>query len=231
MKITKHFFILIAAGLMLAPTARAQDAAAPFRRSTPASAARSPTPIPTATPTPAPSPESDVGNVSSSPSPMAEEENTPAPPPAPEAQPASAAKPEEVQAIEPDAPEPRDGFGTAAMLKRLEKQWEASANDPDVIRKIVAEDFMGVSPDGKIITKSAMLKRAGKSKPEDSKGSARSMDVRFYGSDVAVITGIARETGRDKEGEKFSMTYRFLDTWMKRRGKWQCIASHAMVLP
>ena len=127
----------------------------------------------------------------------------------------------------------QDRARVVARLRRMETEWEASAHDADVIKRIVAHDFIGVSPDGKVINKGSLLRRARRMK-EPGKGASsgnRSMNVRLFGSRVAVVTGVARETGRDKQGKKFKISYRFTDTWMERNGKWQCVASHAMMLP
>jgi ketosteroid isomerase-like protein len=57
------------------------------------------------------------------------------------------------------------------------------------------------------------------------------MVVHIYGPNVAVVTGVARETGKTPAGQAFSYAYRFTDTWVERDGRWQCVAAQAMALP
>ena len=55
--------------------------------------------------------------------------------------------------------------------------------------------------------------------------------VHSFGPNAAVVTGIARETGKTPAGKAFSHAYRFTDTWMERNGQWQCVAASAIALP
>ena len=55
------------------------------------------------------------------------------------------------------------------------------------------------------------------------------LNVRIYSPNVAVVTGSAREIGTGKDGKAFDRSYKFTDTWVARGGKWQCVASHAML--
>jgi len=54
------------------------------------------------------------------------------------------------------------------------------------------------------------------------------MKVRVYG-DAAVVTG--RDTIKETyKGKDTSDQYRFTDTWVKRAGRWQCVAAHSSVI-
>ena len=53
----------------------------------------------------------------------------------------------------------------------------------------------------------------------------------MFGDNVAVVTGLAKETGKTKAGKTFSHAYRFTDTWVLRDGEWKCVAAHAMAVP
>ena len=48
----------------------------------------------------------------------------------------------------------------ASEIKALEKQWEAAFNDPAVIEKCVADDFVGTSPAGELMSKKDLLRHA-----------------------------------------------------------------------
>jgi ketosteroid isomerase-like protein len=76
-----------------------------------------------------------------------------------------------------------------------------------------------------------MLSELRKDKNEYKSVEARSMSVRTQGGDIAVVTGVTKETGTTRDGERFSTSLRFTDTWVKRNGEWRCIASQTTELP
>ncbi len=224
--------------LFVSSFAQAQDAASnPFRPGA------SPTPeeLPTPTPTPQPTPRPRVQK-KPSPSPtIAAEEATPSATPEkkPTIKPAATAErtPAPTVAEKPEtrrsqAAEENQG-SVAAKLKELEKRWEVSLlnHHTDVIERLVADDFVGTSSSGKVGGKSTLLAEARRDKNFYKSAVSRHMSVHSYGAHVAVVLGIAKETGKDSGGRSFSHTYRFTDTWVERNGEWQCVAAHAMVMP
>jgi ketosteroid isomerase-like protein len=120
-----------------------------------------------------------------------------------------------------------------SRIKELESRWEASLlnHDASTIEKIVADDFIGTSSSGKTGDKATLLAEAKRDNNTYTSAVSSDMTVRMFGPSVAVVTGIAKETGKTKAGKTFSHTYRFTDTWMERNGEWQCVAAHAMALP
>jgi ketosteroid isomerase-like protein len=121
----------------------------------------------------------------------------------------------------------------APRIKELESRWEASllSHDSSAIEKIVAEDFIGTSSSGKTGDKNTLLAEAKRDTNTYTSAVSSEMTVRMFGPSVAVVTGIAKETGKTKAGKTFTHTYRFTDTWVERNGEWQCVAAHAMALP
>jgi ketosteroid isomerase-like protein len=118
-------------------------------------------------------------------------------------------------------------------LKALEQRWESSflTHDVSIVEQLVAEDFVGTSSSGKVGNKSTMIAEARKDKNVYATAASADMTVHFFGPSVAVVTGIARETGKTPAGKAFSQAYRFTDTWVERNGEWQCVAASAMALP
>jgi ketosteroid isomerase-like protein len=105
------------------------------------------------------------------------------------------------------------------------------SHDTSSIEKIVADDFVGTSSSGKTGDKATLLAEAKRDTNTYTSAVSSDMTVRMYGPSVAVVTGIAKETGKTKAGKTFSHAYRFTDTWVERNGEWQCVAAHAMALP
>jgi ketosteroid isomerase-like protein len=121
----------------------------------------------------------------------------------------------------------------ATKLKAFEQSWESSylTHDTTIVEKLVADDFVGTSSSGKLGTKATMIAEAKKDTNVYTTADSGDMTVHSFGSNVAVVTGIARESGKDKSGKAFSHAYRFTDTWVERNGEWQCVAAQAMALP
>ena len=120
-----------------------------------------------------------------------------------------------------------------AKIKELESRWEATllSHDTSAIEKTVADDFIGTSSSGKTGDKATLLDAAKRDTNTYTSAVSSDMTVRLFGTNVAVVTGIAKETGKTKAGKTFSHSYRFTDTWVERNGEWQCVAAHAMALP
>jgi ketosteroid isomerase-like protein len=234
---------LLIMGLFVCAKAYAQDAAStPFRGTPPPSEPAAPAQTP-APPTPAPPPAAKAEQASPA------EENVPVASAQPVVRPAlpavRAVSPRPANAKPAPRPEQREEAKPAArdagieeavgdvggVIKRLEAEWETAIakHDPSIIERVVADDFVGVSSTGRIGDKGTLLYEARRDKNSYKTASARQMTVRTYGSRVAVVLGMTKESGTTASGRPFDHTYRFTDTWMERDGKWQCIAAHAAV--
>jgi ketosteroid isomerase-like protein len=119
-----------------------------------------------------------------------------------------------------------------AMLKDNETRWSAAIarRDTATIEALVAPDFVGVNSKGKVVNRRAMLTEVKNDKDTYTSTKAEKLDVRMFGSGVAVVVGMANEKGTGKDGKAFDRTYRFTDTWMNRGGNWQCIASQVTLV-
>ncbi len=138
-------------------------------------------------------------------------------------------KPAEPPAVDNDERPTGTDAEASNKILQLEKEWEASPRNATVIQRIVADDFIGVTSDGRTISKRTLLKGASTEK-SDVSSSVGHMDVRLHGSKVAIVTGIAKDSTRNKAGKRSAISYRVLDTWMERNGQWQCIASQMTTL-
>ena len=121
----------------------------------------------------------------------------------------------------------------SATVRGLENEWQAAIRNHDVsaLSALLAADFVGTSSTGRVGSKETMLSELRKDKNEYKSVEARGMSVRTQGDDIAVVTGVTKETGTTKDGARFSTSLRFTDTWVKRDGEWRCIASQTTELP
>jgi ketosteroid isomerase-like protein len=151
---------------------------------------------------------------------------------APQKKEAPAATTPKKEASPAAAKAPTKKMSVEATLKDNESRWEASyaAHDVSVAQSFVANDFVGVYWDGKIMGKSGMISEMKKDKDTYKSAANEKLAVHTYGPGVAVVVGTAREKGTGKDGKAFDRTFRYTDTWMERNGQWQCVASQVMKL-
>src|SRR5205823_8365975 len=126
-----------------------------------------------------------------------------------------------------------DSSAVQAKLKGMEDAWvKALVNkDSAAVGNVVADDFAGFNPEGKHIGKSQLLDEAKNESNTLSMAVNESMDVHVYGPNLATVSGITTEKGTDKDGKQFARSYVWVDTWMERNGKWECIAEGVMRSP
>jgi ketosteroid isomerase-like protein len=119
-----------------------------------------------------------------------------------------------------------------ATIREIEDKWEASvmSHDPSVAQAYLADDFRGVSSKGKVMSKSNLLAEFKKDTDTYTSTKNGKMDVRVFGGQFAIATAISTEVGKSKDGKDFKRSFRWTDAWVLRNGKWQCVASQAMLV-
>ena len=121
---------------------------------------------------------------------------------------------------------PKSG-GVEQELIKLENEWGEALvkRDTASIDRIMADDYMGIY-DGSVFapTKAQYIEYVKSSKEEMLSFVADEWKVRVYG-DAAVV--MARGTMKmQSAGKEMTSQTRFTDTWVKRAGRWQCVAGH-----
>jgi hypothetical protein len=113
----------------------------------------------------------------------------------------------------------------AQYMIDMERKWaEGVCVDNGVVAGLLAEDFQGTSTTGGRFTKADELR--------DEKGAHTAHDcgldetrVRLFGDNVAVVYGSEHAVGKDKTQPNAKVCQIWTDTWLKRGGKWQIVAS------
>ena len=113
-------------------------------------------------------------------------------------------------------------------LQGMEQAWlNAEKNhDAAAFEKLVADDWIAITPDGKSQTKperAAEIKSAGTVSVTLGK-----MKVRVFG-ETAVVTGTDDEVTM-KDGKKSSDHYVWTDVFVKRDGRWRAVASQTALV-
>lgn len=117
-------------------------------------------------------------------------------------------------------------LSAAQELIKLENEWAEAWVRRDVafFDRIEADDYTWSSPWG-VWTKAQDLEEVKSGDSVITSWVLADIKVRVYG-DAAVVTGRAtiKET---HQGEDWSRQERWTDTWVKRDGRWQCVAGHS----
>jgi ketosteroid isomerase-like protein len=118
-------------------------------------------------------------------------------------------------------------FSAEQELIRLENDWANAWVKHDVafFERIEADDYTWTSPWGWVMTKAQDLALVKSGKDMVISWVLAEMKVRVYG-DAAVVTG--RDTIKETyKGEDVSSQNRWTHTWVRRAGRWQCVAGHS----
>ena len=122
-----------------------------------------------------------------------------------------------------------DNSAVETKIKEMENAWAASQTQPDhgasAVEGMLATDYAGVGSKGEIRTKSSQIAHMKADTDTYTASMNDKMDVHVYSPDLATVCGTSTEKGKDKDGKEFSRSFAWVDTWMQRNGKWECIAS------
>ena len=117
--------------------------------------------------------------------------------------------------------------GVEQELIKLENDWADAWIKRDIafFDRIMAEDYTWTSPWGQVLSKAHNLALVRSGEDVITSWVLADMKVRVYG-DAAVVTG--RSTIKETyKGEDVSGQERWTHTWVKRAGRWQCVAGHS----
>lgn len=111
------------------------------------------------------------------------------------------------------------------QITQLERAWnQAEArHDAAAVTNIVADTLSYIDFDGSIMNKAEYVKDVTSTAYQADHLYDEGLKVVVYGN-AAVVTGVYRETGNTK-GKNYVHRVRYTDTWIRRAGVWQCVAS------
>ncbi|HEY2121162.1 MAG TPA: nuclear transport factor 2 family protein [Candidatus Acidoferrum sp.] len=114
----------------------------------------------------------------------------------------------------------------------LETAWNHAleSKDANALNMLLANTMVSVDIDGSIATKSEFLASIKAPSYQPSQAVTEQSTVQVYGGDAAVVVGIFRIKGTDK-GKAYARRERFVDTWIKTNGSWQCVATTSALIP
>jgi ketosteroid isomerase-like protein len=112
----------------------------------------------------------------------------------------------------------------------LEIAWNHAleTKDTKALGSLLANTFLSVDIDGSVQSKSEFLASIKAPDYLPSQAATEQSSVQVYG-DSAVVVGVFRIKGTDK-GKPYSHRERFVDTWIKLNGAWQCVATTSTLI-
>ena len=113
-------------------------------------------------------------------------------------------------------------------IAESERQWAESVatGDASIVERILADDFLGVDPKGRLYDKAKMIADTRDAGQYFASNHLNEVKVRFYG-DTAIAQGDETWERRNSERGRFVWT----DTWIRRNGRWQIVAAEDLVAP
>jgi ketosteroid isomerase-like protein len=119
--------------------------------------------------------------------------------------------------------------GVAAQLEQIEHTWAAAEvkADAGMIAPYLDETMVQTNPDGSVSPRKEVLAGIAKGDPTLKAVDLADMKTQSYGN-AAVIMGNYTER-REAGGKRTATSGRFTDTYVRRNGKWKCVASHDSV--
>lgn len=119
-------------------------------------------------------------------------------------------------------------------VRKLERAWldAYEKRDVDAMNAIVADDFTITFPNGAMQTKEQIIKSLKAPRTASSPSTkfyTEDVQARVYGDTVILIGRVVSEWQR--EGKTVREESRYTDTYVKRDGRWQVVASHLSEVP
>ena len=117
-------------------------------------------------------------------------------------------------------------------LKKVEEEWANAyvRHDAAPLERILADEFITVGSNGQSHDKAQDIEELKSDGATYEYSTPYDLDVRVYG-DMAVVIGRTKERGHYDSGRQFTNEYRWTDIFVRRKGRWQCIAAQVASIP
>ncbi len=113
------------------------------------------------------------------------------------------------------------------ILIQMERDWDAAfeRRDAALIATFLADEFIATYGDGRRGDKATELKLVAEFNQQTDSRELDDFIVKVYGN-TAVVWFTQTLTGPSK-GKPLTIVYQYIDVWVLRDGRWQCVASQS----
>jgi ketosteroid isomerase-like protein len=113
------------------------------------------------------------------------------------------------------------------ILIKLERDWDFAFHHKDVkfIENVLATEFLATYAEGQRADRAKELQNAEEFNQQIDSSVLDEFIVHVYG-DTAVVNFTQKLTGPSK-GQTLTLTFRYIDVFVMRDGRWQCVASQS----
>jgi ketosteroid isomerase-like protein len=113
------------------------------------------------------------------------------------------------------------------ILMQIERDWDAAfrGRNPDFIATILADEFIAIYSDGTRGDKAHELSLAAGFNSQIESSTLDGFLVKIYG-DTAVVWMSQHVVGIS-QGNRVALTFRYVDVFVMRDGRWQCVSSQS----
>ena len=117
-------------------------------------------------------------------------------------------------------------------LKKVEADWANAylRHDAAILERILADEFISVGSNGKSHNKAQDIEELKADSAVYEYSTPYDLEIRIYGNG-AVVIGRTKERGHYDSGRPFVNEYRWTDIFVKRQGRWQCVAAQVASIP
>ncbi len=126
-----------------------------------------------------------------------------------------------------------DAKAAEEAVRKLERAWldAYEQRDAKAMEAIVADDFIITFPNGGKQTKPQIVESMKRPQPpgRSEKFRTEGTEARVFGETVVLTGRVISESERDGKSRTNQMLY--TDTWVRRNGVWQVVASHLGAVP
>lgn len=112
-------------------------------------------------------------------------------------------------------------------LVQLERDWDEAfyRNDVAFIANVLADEFVATYEDGKRGDRAKELQLAAEFDQQHVSSRLSDFSVKVYGD--AAVVGFTRHLAGTKDGRPLEVAFRFMDVFVWRAGRWQCVATQS----
>lgn len=116
-------------------------------------------------------------------------------------------------------------------IESLEAEWRTALvqNDVATVSRLLADDYLGINPNGTLETKADALAQQRSGTVKISSIEPENLKVRVYG-DTAVVTSKVQVQGHDGERD-ISGLYHYTRVYSRRDGEWKVVSFEASRIP